>query len=139
MMTFNVTSFYELCSTTLEENMQQTLSCVYAASWHNCFLSKLPNIIPVHGLVEPLSIFSPTRHLAMTRSGSKNIPTGKLTRPTRGLKYGAQGTINARNHQKIAFHLPTGGLASSDGGLWPSLKKSFSLVAKLASIFYYRK
>ena len=32
-----------------------------------------------------------------------------LTRPTRGLKYGFQGTINAKNLRKIAFHLPTGG------------------------------
>ena len=33
-----------------------------------------------------------------------------------GLKYGFQGAINAKNLQKIAFHLPMGGLACSDGG-----------------------
>ena len=32
-----------------------------------------------------------------------------LTLPTRGLKYGFRGTINAKNLHKIAFHLPTGG------------------------------
>ena len=31
-----------------------------------------------------------------------------LTLPTRGLKHGFHGTINAKNLQKIAFHLPTG-------------------------------
>ena len=33
---------------------------------------------------------------------------GGLILPTRGLKYGFQGTINAKNLRKIAFHLPTG-------------------------------
>ena len=31
-----------------------------------------------------------------------------LTLPTRGLKYGFLGTVNAKNLRKIAFHLPTG-------------------------------
>ena len=35
----------------------------------------------------------------------------------RGLKYGFQGTINAKNRRKISFHPPTGGLACSEGGL----------------------
>ena len=39
------------------------------------------------------------------------ISNGGLTLPTRGLKYGFQGTINVKNH------LPTVGLACSDGGL----------------------
>ena len=50
-----------------------------------------------------------------SRVGARNFPTGGLTLPmrgltllTRGLKYGFQGTINAKNLQKIAFHLPTG-------------------------------
>ena len=43
-----------------------------------------------------------------TRGGARNFPTGGLTLPTRGLKYGFQGTINAKNLPKIAFRLPTG-------------------------------
>ena len=43
------------------------------------------------------------------RGGARNFPTGELNLPTRELKYGFQGTINAKNLQKIAFHLPTGG------------------------------
>ena len=38
-----------------------------------------------------------------------------LTLPMRGLKYGFQGTINAKNLQKIAFHLPTGGQHAPTG------------------------
>ena len=33
---------------------------------------------------------------------------GGLTLPTRGLKYGFQGNIDAKNLRKIAIHLPTG-------------------------------
>ena len=40
-----------------------------------------------------------------------------LTLPTKGLKYGFQGTINAKNIRKITFHLLTGRLACSDQGL----------------------
>ena len=40
---------------------------------------------------------------------------GGLTLPTRGLKYGFQGTINAKNLRKNRFHLPMEGLACSDG------------------------
>ena len=36
---------------------------------------------------------------------------GGLTVPMRGLKYGFQGTINAKNLRKIAFHLPTKAIA----------------------------
>ena len=32
-----------------------------------------------------------------------------LILPTRGLKYGFQGTTYAKNLRKIVFHLPTGG------------------------------
>ena len=44
-----------------------------------------------------------------TRGGARNFPTGGLTLPTMGLKYGFQSTINAKNLRKIAFHFPTGG------------------------------
>ena len=54
------------------------------------------------------AIFSLTP-LGHFRGGARNFRTGELTLPTMGLKYGFQGTINARNLQKIAFHLPTGG------------------------------
>ena len=49
------------------------------------------------------------------RGGARNFPTGGLTLPMRGLKYGFQGTINAEKLRKIAFYLPTQGLACSDG------------------------
>ena len=45
------------------------------------------------------------------------------TLSTRGLKYGFQGTINAKNLRKIAFHLPTGSIAPSPP-LAPSLLPS---------------
>ena len=44
---------------------------------------------------------------------------GGLTLPTRGLKYGFQGTMNAKNLRKIAFHLPAGGCMSRRGGYSP--------------------
>ena len=34
---------------------------------------------------------------------------GQLTLPTRGLKYGFQGTINAKNLRQMIFYLPRGG------------------------------
>ena len=43
------------------------------------------------------------------RGGARNFSTGGLTLPMRGLKYGFQGTINAKISEKIAFHLPTEG------------------------------
>ena len=42
---------------------------------------------------------------------------GGLSRPTKGLKYGFQGTINAKNLQKNRFPPSDGELACSDGGL----------------------
>ena len=42
-----------------------------------------------------------------------------LTLPTRGLKYGFQGTINAKNLQQNRVSLSDGGLACSDGGYSP--------------------
>ena len=42
------------------------------------------------------------------RDGARNFPTRWLTLPIEGLKYGFQGTINAKNLRKMAFHLPTG-------------------------------
>ena len=41
---------------------------------------------------------------------------GGLTLPTRGLKYGFQGTINAKNLRKSAFHFQRG-VSMLDGGL----------------------
>ena len=42
---------------------------------------------------------------------------GGLTLPTRGLKYGFHGTINAKNLGKNCFSHSDGLLACSDGGL----------------------
>ena len=41
---------------------------------------------------------------------------GGLTLLMRGLKYGFQGTINAKNLQKNCFSSSDGGLACSNGG-----------------------
>ena len=49
--------------------------------------------------------------------GIMNYPTGELSLPTRGLKYGCQGAIDAKNLRKNHFSLSDGGLACSDGGL----------------------
>ena len=46
------------------------------------------------------------------RGGARNFPT-------RGLKYGFQGTIIAKNLRKNRFSPPDGGLACSDGGYRP--------------------
>ena len=54
-----------------------------------------------------------------TRGGAKSFPTGGLTLPTRGLKYGFQGTINAKNLRKNRFSPSHGGLACSNGGYSP--------------------
>ena len=45
---------------------------------------------------------------SLSRGGARNFPTGTDS-SDEGLKYGFQGTINAKNLQKIAFYLPKGG------------------------------
>ena len=45
----------------------------------------------------------------MARGGARNFPMGGLTLPTLGLKYGFQGTINAKNLQENC-------VTPSDGG-----------------------
>ena len=47
--------------------------------------------------------------VAAVRGGARIFRLGGLILPTKGLKYGFQGTINAKNFRKIALHLPTGG------------------------------
>ena len=42
-----------------------------------------------------------------------------VTPPTMGLKYGFQGTINAKNLRKTRVSPSDGGLACSDGGYSP--------------------
>ena len=54
----------------------------------------------------------------LSRGSARNFPTGGLTLPTRGLKYGFQGTINAKNLRKSHVSPSDGGLACSDGGLY---------------------
>ena len=41
--------------------------------------------------------------------GARNFPKGRLTLPTWGLKYGFQGTMNAKISEKMCFQLPTRG------------------------------
>ena len=47
----------------------------------------------------------------------QEFPDGGLTLLMRGLKYGFQGTINAKNLRKNGFPPSDGGLAYSDVGL----------------------
>ena len=49
----------------------------------------------------------------------QDFSDGGLTLPTRGLKYGFQGTINAKNLRKNCVSPSDGGLACSDGGYSP--------------------
>ena len=58
----------------------------------------------------------PERH--NSRGGARNFPIG-VTLPTRGLKYGFKGTINAKNLRKNRFSPTDRGLACSDGGYIP--------------------
>ena len=47
----------------------------------------------------------------LVRGGTRNFPTGGLTLLTRGLKYGFQGNVNAKNLQQNSF-TPSDGEAS---------------------------
>ena len=51
-----------------------------------------------------------------SRGGARNFPTGGLTLPTMGLKYGFQGVVNAKNFRQNSFPLSDGGSACSDRG-----------------------
>ena len=42
--------------------------------------------------------------------GARNFPTGGLTLPTRGLKYGFKGSVNAKNLRQNSFSPSEGGL-----------------------------
>ena len=53
----------------------------------------------------------------VNRGGVRNFPTGGLTRPTRGLKYGFQGIVNFKILRQNSFSPSDGGLACSDRGL----------------------
>ena len=55
------------------------------------------------------------KYPAVNQGWRQEISDGGLTLPTRGLKYGFQGTINVKDLRKISFHLPMGGLACSEG------------------------
>ena len=52
----------------------------------------------------------------MEQGWRQEFSDGELTLPTRGLKYGFQATINAKNLRKNRFSPFDGGLACSDGG-----------------------
>ena len=58
-----------------------------------------------------------TDRLSYTQGWRQEFSDGELTLPTRGLKYGFQGTINAKNLRKNRVSPSDGGLAGSDRGL----------------------
>ena len=53
----------------------------------------------------------------MHQGWRQEFSDGGLTLPTKVLKYGFQGTINAKNLRKDHFPPSDGGLACSDEGL----------------------
>ena len=57
--------------------------------------------------------------LGLLQGWRQEFSNGGLTLPTSWLKYGFQGTINARNLRKNRVSPSDGGLACSDGGLYP--------------------
>ena len=52
--------------------------------------------------------------LDLTQGGARDFPTGGLTLPTRGLKYGFQGIVNAKNLRQNSCPPSDRGLACSD-------------------------
>ena len=52
-----------------------------------------------------------------SNGGARNFPTGRLTLPTRGLIYGFQGIVNAKNLRHNSSSPSDGGLACFDRGL----------------------
>ena len=56
----------------------------------------------------------------LSRGGARNFPTGGLNLPTRGLKYGFQGILNAKSLRQVVFHLPTGATMFRQGDIEPS-------------------
>ena len=63
----------------------------------------------VHGLSLHCSYHSFIGQIARKAGVAPGIFRRGVTPPTRGLKYGFQSNIDAKNLRKIAFHLPTGG------------------------------
>ena len=58
-----------------------------------------------------------TQIITSLQGWRQEFSDGGLTLPTRGLKYGFYGTINAKNLRKNHVLPFDGGLACSDGGL----------------------
>ena len=74
-----------------------------------------------HSLCFEVKLVLEARYLVLGRhtmlSGwRQEFSDGGLTLSTRGLKYGFQGTINAKNLQKNRFSPSDGGLPCSDKG-----------------------
>ena len=60
------------------------------------------------------------KHTIIFKQGwRQEFSDGGLTLLTRGLKYGFQGTIDAKNLRKYRFSPSDGGLACPDGGYCP--------------------
>ena len=55
--------------------------------------------------------------VAPNKGGARNFPTGGLTIPTRGLKYGFQSIVNAKHLRQTSFSPSDGGLTCSERGL----------------------
>ena len=62
-----------------------------------------------HPCANPMGILRAFDGWLHIRGDARNFPTGGLILPTRELKHGFQGTINAKTLRKVAFQLPKGG------------------------------
>ena len=64
-----------------------------------------------------LLTLSKTVGVYYTGGGARNLRRGGMTLPTRGLKYGFQSVVNAKNLRQNSFSPFDGRLACSDRGL----------------------
>ena len=56
------------------------------------------------GALAPMTLLRPPAGTQLSiRSGARNFPTGGLTLPTRGLNYGFQSIVNAKNLGHTSF------------------------------------
>ena len=116
---FSVTVFVQLVKTPPLSPSTKGFSAINVSSTSSSLMGHQSCRTGGHGSVVIPSTFCRGLYVLCFSGVAPGIFRRGLIRPTRGLKYGFQGTISAKDLQKIAFHLPTGGLACSDGGYSP--------------------
>ena len=81
------------------------------------FNAILLNLLSYYGCNFRRALRQGSEYLVLDRGGARNFPRGGLTPPTRGLKFGFQGSVNAKNLRQNSFSPSDGRLACSDRGL----------------------